>query len=172
MSKNIEILPLDSSINLSSVEEIFFSTASVQTFANETQRERFKYKYFGFYVEKYPELVLVARNQEKVLGYCLGSFETNESFYLYQPHLEIFSDLFPSFPAHLHINLHTDSQGLGIGQNLFGQWESIVSERAKGMHIMTSPAARNVSFYRRLGLETQIVRKFNNHEIMFMGKSF
>ncbi|HLW57840.1 MAG TPA: GNAT family N-acetyltransferase [Bacteriovoracaceae bacterium] len=172
MSTNIEILPLNPSLNLSSIEEIFFITASVQTFVDETERERFKYKYLGFYLEKYPELVLVARDQEKILGYCLGSPETNESFYPWQPHLEIFADLFSSYPAHLHINLHPASQGLGIGQKLIGHWENLVREGAKGMHIMTAPGARNVSFYRRLGLETEIVRKFKGHEILFMGKSF
>lgn len=172
MSANIEILTLNPSMNISSVEEIFFMTASIQSFSSDESRARFKYKYFGYYLEKYPELVLVAQKDERILGYCLGSPKTDEDFFTIQPHLEVFNDLYISYPAHLHINLHPDSQGLGIGQKLFTAWEERVCKKVRGLHIMTGPDSRNVSFYRRLGMTHEDVRKYQGHEILFMGKIF
>lgn len=159
-------------MDISLLEEIFFLTASVKEFTNSEQRESFKYKYWGIYLERFPELVLVAHEAQTILGYCLGSPVTDESFYPFQPHLTVFNELYKFFPAHLHINLHPDAQGLGIGQKLFGQWEALACQYAVGMHIMTSPAARNITFYRRLGLEQEFVRKFKGHDILLMGKNF
>src|SRR5690606_24657037 len=123
MSANIEILTLNSSLNLASIEEIFFLTANIENFSSAQAREKFKHKYFGLYLERFPELVKVALAGEKILGYCLGSPYTDKSFYPYQAHLPLFDDLYQQFPAHLHINLHPDAQGLGIGQKLFHYWQ-------------------------------------------------
>ncbi|HLT22799.1 MAG TPA: GNAT family N-acetyltransferase [Bacteriovoracaceae bacterium] len=172
MSKNIEVLPISSQTDVDTAREIFFLTSSMTQFVSEEQRENFQYKYFGFYLEKYPELVLVTKLQGRVLGYCLGVSRTDESFYSFQPHLELFSDLYVSFPAHLHINLHPDAQGLGMGQKLISSWEKLVCRDVTGLHIMTSPTARNVSFYRRLGFVQEFVRKYKDSDILFMGKNF
>lgn len=172
MSENIEITPFNAQTDLPRVEEIFFLTAAVQQFSSEEARDKFKYKYLGYYLVHYPQLALVARYQNRVLGYCLGADQTTEAFYPHQPHLALFSDLFVAFPAHLHINLHPESQGLGIGAKLIGVWEKKLAPSVKGMHIMTDPQARNTRFYRRLGLDFEVVRKYQNHDILFMGKNF
>lgn len=172
MSENIEITTFSPSMDLSRLEEIFFITASIQNFSSEETRARFKYKYLSSYMEKFPDFVLVALKAGRILGYCLGAPKTDESFYALQPHLELFNDLYERFPAHLHINLHPEAQGLGIGQKLFTAWEGLVCNKVIGLHIMTGPESRNVSFYRRLGLSTEEVRKYQGHDILFMGKNF
>ncbi|MFA5584582.1 MAG: GNAT family N-acetyltransferase [Bacteriovoracaceae bacterium] len=172
MSKNIEVLPISSQADADAASEIFFLTSSMTQFVSDQHRENFKYKYFGIYLEKFPELVLVTKSQGRVLGYCLGASQTDESLFSFQPHLELFKDLYESFPAHLHINLHPDAQGLGMGQELISTWEKLVYSDVKGLHIMTSPMARNVSFYRRLGFVQEFVRNYKGSDILFMGKNF
>lgn len=174
MSAHIEITKINLLQDLSAVEEIFFLTAAIQEFKSNESRNAFKYKYLSFYLEKYADFCFVAKKEGVVLGYCLGSPLTDENFYSYQPHLELFSDLYESFPAHLHINLHPKAQGLGIGQLLMEEWERFVKENslAKGLHIMTAPDARNRRFYQRLGLVVENVRIFKGHSVLFMGKSF
>lgn len=173
MSTNIEI-SLFSFPDLAAVEEIFFLTAAIEEFSSSASREAFKFKYLGYYLDNFPHLTLVAKKEGIVLGYCLGSDETSEAFYQYQPHLQLFSEFFEDFPAHLHINLHPKAQGLGIGQLLMGRWQALIKQNPliRGLHIMTGPEARNRRFYQRLGFLTEHVRVFKGHSILFMGKRF
>ena len=148
-------------------------TSSITNFSSEEARAKFLYKYFTMYHEKFTEFSLFAKRGNQVLGYCLGAPITDSSFYSEQPHLEIFNDLYEAFPAHLHINLHPDSQSLGIGKLLIEKWEELAKNHgAVGMHIMTGVDARNKSFYLRQGFDHEIVRSFKGHPILFMGKNF
>ena len=173
MSAPIEILPFSKSPSLSSLEEIFFLTSSIKEFSSAEARAKFVYKYFGLYYEKFADFCWYAQVGEKSLGYCLGSPITDSSFFIYQPHLEVFNDLYAEFPAHLHINLHPDSQGLGIGKLLIEKWEEMArASGVGGMHIMTGVDARNKSFYLRQGFTKEVVRTFKGNPILFMGKKF
>lgn len=148
-------------------------TSSIKEFSSDEARTKFLYKYFGFYYEKFPGFCWYAQKENKGLGYCLGTPVTDSSFFVYQPHLEVFNDLYEDFPAHLHINLHPDSQGLGIGKLLIEKWEDVArAHGARGMHIMTGVDARNKSFYLRQGFTTEVVRNYKGHPILFMGKNF
>ncbi len=148
-------------------------TSSVREFSSDEARAKFVYKYFGFYHEKFADFCWFAQKEGKSLGYCLGAPMTDSSFFVYQPHLEVFNDLYEVFPAHLHINLHPDSQGLGIGKLLVEKWEEVArASGALGMHIMTGVDARNKSFYLRQGFTTEVVRNYKGNPILFMGKNF
>ncbi len=152
------------------LREIFFESSARKDFKDEAERDIFYRKYVGLYLEEAPELALVAKS-DKILGYILGMEKNEGEVRVLQPHLEIFSDLFERFPAHLHINLHKDSRGLGIGSKLLIEFENLLSKKGvAGVHLMTSPSSRNSSFYRKNGYLFEETREYSGNGILFMGK--
>lgn len=155
------------------VDEIFFESSAKKDFKNEEEREAFRYKYLGFYLEKYPDLALVAQG-ETVLGYTVGALDSkDQALQRIQPHLNLFQEYFDKFPAHLHINCHALSRGMGIGSLLIKRLEELfVKHGVMGYHIMTSPDAKSRDFYRKLGLNFEVIKEFHGAQILFMGKTF
>lgn len=155
------------------VEEIFFESSAKKDFKTPEEKEAFYYKYLGFYLDKYPDLALVAEGQ-RVLGYTVGALDSKDhDLQKLQPHLNLFQEFFDKFPAHLHINCHALSRGMGIGSLLIKELEKLFKMHgAIGYHIMTSPDARSQDFYRKLGLNFEVIREFNGGQILFMGKTF
>lgn len=153
--------------------DIFFESSSRKTFADSLEREAFFWKYVGYYLSQTPEFCLVAWDK-RVLGYVLGvPYTNNPDLYEIQPHLKMFEPYFEEFPAHLHINCHTEARGLGIGSKLLKEWEKkLQSINITGLHIMTSATSRNRSFYQRLGFTFEVEIKINETPILFMGKRF
>jgi ribosomal protein S18 acetylase RimI-like enzyme len=157
--------------DLPELKEIFFESSARKEFKDEDEKEKFYRKYLGLYLEISPELALVAKS-DKVLGYILGQENSDGKVRVLQPHLDVFKDLFDCFPAHLHINLHRDSRGLGIGSKLLIEFENLlINKGIKGVHLMTSPSSRNSSFYRRSGYHFEETRDYAGNGILFMGKS-
>lgn len=158
-----------SSFQQEEVNRIFFESSARKTFDNEAQRDNFRYKYLDYYKETNSELFLISLRGEDVLGYICGSRNSKKELKLYEllPHYSLFEDLFEQFPAHLHINLCDSSRGLGIGSKLIEEFEALVST---GIHLLTSPKARNRSFYLKNNYLNEYSRSFNNHELLFMGK--
>jgi GNAT superfamily N-acetyltransferase len=152
------------------VEEIFFDTSTKKDFKDEAERLAFRWKYLDFYLSHYPEYAWVAFKDGKVLGYVLGMpFTHDPSLYQIQPHLKVFEDQFLEFPAHLHINCHHSSRGLGVGRLLVKTLlDQLSKEGVKGLHIMTGTESENRHFYLKLGFLHQLER--NN--ILLMGILF
>jgi GNAT superfamily N-acetyltransferase len=155
------------------VREIFFESSTRKTFKDDGEREDFYQKYLGFYLTHFPEFAKVAILDKKVLGYVVVAPKTEGvELVLLQPHLVLFKDYFEKYPAHLHINCHHLSRGLGVGTLLI---ESIVQELKgrdiRGLHIMTSAGSKNVNFYRKLGFTFETEEEFHGSAILFMGKS-
>lgn len=113
-----------------------------------------------------------------VLGYICGVADTRAHAELYRvaAHVPIFDDLYTSYPAHLHINLTAASRGLGLGGRLVESLSSAVAAAgAGGIHLVTSPGARNVSFYRRQGFIDAVERTLptgggQGVPLLFLGK--
>ena len=83
----------------------------------------------------------------------------------------IFKDLFKEYPAHFHINIDTQLQGQGLGQQLLDRYLDLLKEsHISGVHIMTAADARTVSFYFRNGFTDQWERDFMGSRLKFMGK--
>ena len=136
---------------LDEVKEIFFESSSKKSFKDETEKEAFFEKYLGYYLRHYPELCLVAVGQ-RVLGYVVAS-PVSEGAELeeLQPHLGTFKTHFKKYPAHLHINCHHESRGLGIGSGLINEIEKrLMDLEIRGLHIMTGHDATNQKFYKNL----------------------
>ena len=64
-------------------------------------------------------------------------------------------DLHQKYPAHLHLNLLAEYQGLGIGSRLIGHFEGRMASLAvPGIHLKTTSFNRNaVIFYQRRGYQ-------------------
>lgn len=164
-------IPQLSQKDLRELKEIFFESSSKKEFKDEAERETFYQKYLGFYLTHYPEWVWIAKGS-RVLGYVVGAPVTNDPrLRELQPHLQTFHQYFKDYPAHLHINLHAEARGMGLGSKLL-QEMVIKLQQAKitGLHIMTGPDSRNKSFYQRLGFDFEVTLNFLGSSILFMGK--
>lgn len=157
---------------LDAIKEIFFESSSKKEFKDEREKEMFFYKYVGLYLKHCPDLALVAVT-DRVLGYILASpVSDGAEINSIQPHLKIFHNEFKNYPAHLHINCHFESRGLGVGKMLIASLEERLKRRKiPGLHIMTAPGAANKKFYEKLGFDHEIIKYFQGSPILFMGKT-
>ena len=146
----------DNSVALAKIDEIFFEASSVQSFANETAREDFRWLWMGRYLSEEPEHAFVAlRNGDagQLCGYLVGSLadpavraEFNSLAYF-----KSFADITPRFPAHLHINVAHDMRGQGVGERLIHAFLAHAqAQGCPGVHVVTGAGMRNVGFYERL----------------------
>lgn len=166
---------------LSDPEAVFWETANTTEFASATERSAFHWRYFGYYAAHVPWLFFVARTDQpepEVLGYICGVADTRSHSELYRvaAHVAVFDDLYDAYPAHLHINLTAASRGLGLGGRLVAAFSAAVAtEGAAGLHLVTSPGARNVSFYHRQGFVHAVERVLptageQDVPLLFLGK--
>ncbi|MDA3950270.1 MAG: GNAT family N-acetyltransferase [Spirochaeta sp.] len=170
--------------------DVFWETAQQSTFSSAAEREAYCYRYFGYYRDAAPHWFFLAVEPPnalppasakpphgRVLGYICGVGDTRAHPDLYRlaAHIPVFDDLYGRYPAHLHINLSADSRGHGLGGRLVGAMEDQVrSEGIPGVHLVTGPDARNVSFYRRNGFGDAYPRKSDpdraTADLLFLGK--
>jgi len=155
------------------MKDIFFEASTRKEFKDAEDKAKFFHKYLGLYIETYPELALVYEKEDSVLGYVVASpVSDSEAINAAQPHMQIFHDYFKDYPAHLHINAHAESRGLGVGSELIKEIEQLLkNHNIRGLHIMTGPDSPNQNFYKRLGFNFQITLPFQGSSILFMGKS-
>lgn len=155
------------------VKEIFFEASTKKEFKDEEERTKFLEKYLGWYLETYPELALVYEKDGKVLGYVVASpVSSHPVLDALQPHMQVFKDHFKDYPAHLHINAHADSRGMGVGRELIKEISYLLKKQnISGLHIMTGPDSPNQNFYKRLGFDFETTLPFHGSSILFMGKS-
>ena len=159
---------------LSQLETIFYSSSARQEFNSDAERDHFRLKYFDWYRIHHADLVFVASNAHgEVLGYVCGTPNTNAAPELFELHpwLVQLTPHFESFQAHLHINLSETARGLGIGSSLTRVFENSMKSRGIcGIHIVTSPNARNVGFYRKNSYNFEAVIQWKSAQLLFMGK--
>jgi hypothetical protein len=158
---------------LHEIKDIFFESSSKKIFKDEREKEKFFYKYLGYYIDHFPDWIFLYFDS-KVRGYVVASPTDPDAKLLnLQPHLGLFKDHFKSFPAHLHINCHIDSRGQGIGAQLI-DWvlNQLKFHGIKGIHVITSPDAISRSFYRKLNFHFEVVEIFHHTPLLFMGKNF
>jgi ribosomal protein S18 acetylase RimI-like enzyme len=86
-----------------------------------------------------------------------------------------FKSLYPTYPAHLHINLHPEYQRKGIGRQLMQTYEdNLHKHEIPGYHLVVGADNQvGISFYRKLGLNQ--LKKFPSigHSLVIaFGKNF
>ncbi len=160
-----------------SVKNIFFLSSSIKSFTDEIKKEAFFKRWCGDYLENYSQsfflLFETTEGARKLMGYLSACDNSLESLkVLNVPGLLVFKDYFELYPAHLHINFHPDARGKGWGSLLVKHYLEILREKSiKGVHLITSLDAPNVSFYHRLGFNKTETRLFNQSELYFMGQA-
>lgn len=156
---------------LSEMREIFFESSTKKDFKDEAEKEAFFQKYLGFYLTHFPDLAYVAVG-DRVLGYVVcAPISDGSELWKIQPHMKEFQDQLNDFPAHLHINCHHESRGMGVGSKLILEIEKqLKALKITGLHIMTGPDSPNKAFYKKLGFTHLIEQNFHGSPILFMGK--
>jgi hypothetical protein len=154
------------------VNQIFFESSTVSHFKSIKQREDFQYKYLDYYKIYFP-LNFFVLCDNRPLGYVCGVPDLLKVKKLFElsPHLHAFKDLYKQFPAHLHINMCAESRGKGLGPLLINEFVgNIEKSGGNGVHIITTPTAKNVSFYKKCGFNFQEERVYKESALLFMGK--
>lgn len=153
------------------IREIFFLSTSRQHFVDDADRDGFFDRWTSYYLDLEPALTFLALDEDgEVLGYisgCADSAAAQPILAKKIPSFAVFQDQFKRFPVHLHINCHPLARGKGVGTQLVRHLE--VASRARGVHLVTSPNAANVGFYRRLGYTFEVVREWKGQPLLFMG---
>lgn len=157
---------------ISEIKDIFYSCSSVKNFRDSDHKDSFFNKWCGDYLSKSSEQFYIAFEENTVVGYLSGflnSKEALEDFVIPGP--EVFEDCFDKFPAHFHINCAPNHQGKGIGRKLVDHYVQRLSATSiNGVHLITSTDADNLGFYRALGFTNEVLRPFNSHQLLLMGK--
>jgi len=156
---------------LEQIRTIFFLSTSIKEFSSVERKEAFFKKWCGDFIRLFPENFYLMIEEKKLLGYLSGCLNSSEAKSVLEvPGYTVFEDLFEDFPAHLHINFHPDCRGRGLGSHLVEKFaEDVKHLKIRGVHLVTSPDAKNVSFYQRLGFTHEVVRTFNSSPLLFMG---
>lgn len=168
------IKQLTTNEELQQVLEIFFESSAKKNFKSIKERADFQFKYLGYYLENYPELFLIFKDEDQVLGYicgCKNSADEDELMGIV-PHYRTFLNEYDDFPSELHINMHTSARGKGIGSKLIREFEQLlIAGGVNGVHLITVPTARNVGFYRKNGYVFEHIRDYCGTDLLLMGKS-
>jgi GNAT superfamily N-acetyltransferase len=155
------------------IEAIFFAAAG-RTFASARERDSFRERWLGRYLEHFPEQVSVALDRHgDVIGYIVGAHTDPAQHRLFADisYFQDFAALTKLFPAHLHINVAHEYRGFGIGRGLIELFcDAARAVRLSGVHVVTGKAARTVVFYERAGFVHRACTTWNGNEIVLLGR--
>lgn len=161
---------------LTELENIFFLTAKAEIETSEKKQSLFE-KYAKPYIQNWPDDVHFACeiSSKKTIGYLIGCRDSLRAEPIFKPLLksyDVFLDQFKKYPAHLHMNIHPDYQGTGVGTFLIQEYLlELKKAKIKGVHIITSPHEGNSDFYKKNKFIFKLEREFNSHKLLFMGNS-
>jgi GNAT superfamily N-acetyltransferase len=159
---------------IAQVDAIFWQTAA-RTFPPGAERDAFRERWLGRYLEGGSDVVLVAlAGGTGVVGYLVGAV-ANAALEARFADIDYFrtdfAALMARFPAHLHINLDADFRSQGIGAALIEAFAARAKRAgAVGMHAVTGKGLRNVGFYARCGFTERAAGVWNGREIVFLGR--
>jgi GNAT superfamily N-acetyltransferase len=157
---------------LAQVEAIFWET-SARTFVAGPERDAFRERWLGRYLQGGSDVVLLALvGGDTVAGYLVGALQDPAE----QPRFAdigyfrtAFAALTKRFPAHLHINLAAAFRCQGIGAKLIEAFAARAKlAGAPGMHVVTGKGMRNVGFYARCGFTERATAPWNGRQIVFL----
>jgi len=157
------------------VNAIFFE-ASGRKFTPGPEREAYRERWLGRYLQCGTDVVLLAKDAgQTVAGYLVGALEDPSEQRRFDdvPYFRHeFRDLCRRYPAHLHINIAPAFRSSGLGAQLIEAFAAHAREAgAPGMHVVTGKEARNVKFYVRCGFVELRAAMWNDSKIVFLGRS-
>jgi GNAT superfamily N-acetyltransferase len=157
------------------IDAIFFE-ASGRAFAPGPERDAFRERWLGRYLQGGSDVVLLALGEERtVAGYLVGALDDPAG----QPRFadidyfqSQFRDLCRRYPAHVHLNLAPAFRNKGLGARLIAAFIAHARDAgAPGMHVVTRAGARNVRFYLRCGFAEAGRCVRNGSEIVFLARA-
>jgi GNAT superfamily N-acetyltransferase len=154
------------------IDEVFFEAALKKSFADQDERDAFRERWLGRYLEHDAQWAYLALNGETVAGYLVGSIEDPATTARFSDiAVPGFAKFTAEYPAHLHVNLAPAYRNQGIGGRLIAAFiADIARDQAPGLHVVTGSSARNVAFYERHGLVELAQAKLGAHEVILLGK--
>jgi len=130
------------------IRNIFWQTSSKNDFKDHREKEQFQNKYLEYYVNHKNSIGLVYIKDSKILGYILGISLFDQSIIEINPIYQDFLDEISVDMGELHINLHPNSQGLGIGSMLISAFEDhLAKSGCRFSFLITHHQAKNYMFY-------------------------
>ncbi len=157
------------------IKEIFFESSSRKNFKTDLDKETFFKNWTSYYLDNPAQKIWLWQNKNAVTeSYLMACCDSKAAKSYYEsriPSYVLFEDLFSQYPAHLHINSSPDVRGQGVGTKLIQHCiEQLRNLGLKGVHLITSPDARNVDFYKKNGFGFSTVRQFKDSELLFLGQ--
>jgi GNAT superfamily N-acetyltransferase len=159
---------------LAQVEAIFFE-ASGRTFAPGPERDAFRERWLGRYLDsRSDEVFLALVGGDTVAGYLVGCLHDPAGQARFDDigyFRADFAHLTVRYPAHLHINLGPAFRSLGIGARLIEAFAVAAhAAAAPGMNVVTGEGMRNVRFYQRCGFAEVGRTSWNGRPIVFLAR--
>jgi GNAT superfamily N-acetyltransferase len=138
------------------INAIFFANAATADFADDTERRAYHELWLGRYLRHFPDMAFVALNEAgQITGYLAGSPISDHPPLPGPDYYEHFPDLLAkTYPAHLHVNVHTDFRGRKIGAALIDAFRKECNRRAlTGFHAITLASSGAAHFFAGCGMK-------------------
>lgn len=156
------------------LDAIFFEASGTKSFASDADRQTFRERWLGRYLERDGQWAYLAFDSNDTLaGYLLGSLDDPARTPRFDDigYFKDFAGLTVAYPAHLHVNLAPAFRNLGIGAQLIDRFAKDAARAgAPGVHVVTGAQARNISFYARNGFRELDRATSNANEVVFLGR--
>jgi GNAT superfamily N-acetyltransferase len=157
---------------VSAIDHIFFEAALKKTFASPAERNAFRERWLGRYLEHDPSWAYLALDGETVVGYLVGSAEDPAKTARFKDiAVPDFAEWTAAYPAHLHVNLAPDYRNHGLGGRLIDAFVAdLARQGVPGVHVVTGMSSRNVAFYRRHALHELARGRLAGHDVVLLGR--
>ncbi len=158
------------------IDTIFFGASATQSFADAATKAAFRERWLGRFLVLHPNATFVAQAPGgKVVGYVVGAVEdpARDPRFADIAYFADLANLTARYPAHLHINLAADARNQGLGGRLIEAFCAYARAKgAAGVHVVTSKASRNRTFYARQQFELLATLGDPGREIVMLGRRF
>jgi GNAT superfamily N-acetyltransferase len=158
---------------LAGIDKIFWATTS-RTFTNDADRASFQHLWLGQFLERDREHAYLATTPTgHVAGYLVGCWTNpaQSQRFASLAYFQTFASACARYPVHLHINLDEAYRSRGIGRRLIDAFATATKAAGyPGIHVVTSAASRNVSFYNQCGFHQIASTTRSGTELIFLGR--
>lgn len=160
---------------LPGLDRIFFEASHTKTFETNSERQRFRTRWLGRYLEQYPQWAYIAITPDhSVAGYLVGAHDDPAKTPLFDDigYFKEMGSLTAQFPAQLHVNLGDVHRGAGWGSRLISAFVADLGRAGvPGVHVVTSKGARNARFYEANSFAERGSITWNGRELVFLGRA-
>ena len=164
---------------IAGLESVFFAASPTQSFASKAEREVFRQRWLGQFLDHDPNWAYVALQKSAdqalptVVGYVVGCLDdpARQERFSELAYFQSFKDHTTSFPAQLHVNLMETLRNQGIGSRLIAAFVGDAKAAGcSGVHVVTTRGMRNVQFYNRNGFTEHASTKYNGKDLVFLAR--